>query len=72
MFRWLADATLNSLLSRYYRGEAGLWETIRSHVDAELRNRGVVRGAYHLRFLRLDEGIYEVLIDDARGYEVAP
>lgn len=72
MLRWPADPTLNSLLRRYYQGEAGLWEAIRSQVDDELRHRGVARGAYHIRFFRLDDGVYEVCVEDARGYEREP
>ncbi|NWG18767.1 MAG: hypothetical protein HXY39_00425 [Chloroflexi bacterium] len=68
MIRWLADEQLNGLLRRYYGGEAGLWPVIRDSVAAELRRRGV-EGARHIRFRRLEDG-YEVIIDDAAGYEV--
>lgn len=68
MVRWKADDELNELLFRYYRGEAGLWPAIREHVAAELARRGI-GGARHIRFRRFDEG-YEVIIDDAAGYEV--
>lgn len=68
MIRWLADERLNELLRRYYGGEAGLWPAIRDSVAAELRRRGV-EGARHIRFRRL-ETEYEVIVEDATGYEV--
>ena len=37
MLRWPADDELNALIRRYYAGEAGLWETIRQHIDDQLR-----------------------------------
>lgn len=67
MVCWMADEELTALLRRYYRGEGGLWPTIRDHVAAELRRRGI-EGARHIRFLRRDDG-YEVIIEDASGYE---
>ena len=70
MLRWMADDELNELLRRYYRGEAGLWPAIRDYVAAELRRRGV-EGASHIRFRRRESG-YEVIVEDASGYEVEP
>lgn len=68
MIRWKADDDLNILLQRYYGGEGELWTRIREHVTDELRRRGV-EGARHIRFRRRDDG-YEVIIEDASGYEV--
>jgi len=67
--RWPADEELNKLIHRYYRGEAGLWEAIRDQVDAELRRRQIVRGAYHIRLRARADGGYDVQIDDASGFE---
>jgi hypothetical protein len=71
MLRWQADDDLCGLIRRYYAGEAGLWLAIRDRVDAELRARGVVVGAYHIRLRRTDEG-YEVVIEDAAAYAIEP
>ncbi len=65
MLRWAADDTLNDLIRRYYRGEAGLWAAIRHTIDQELRRRAVTRGAYHIRLLGRADGGYDVQIDDA-------
>ncbi len=67
MVRWTADEELTELLQRYYSGEGGLWTAIRERVTAELRRRGIA-GARHIRFLRHEHG-YEVIIEDASGYE---
>jgi hypothetical protein len=72
MLRWIADDALGELLGRYYRGEAGLWPQIRSMVDEELLRHGIVRGAFHIRFRKRADDRYDVIIDDATGYEVAP
>lgn len=71
MLRWQADDDLCELIRRYYAGEAGLWLAIRDRIDAELRVRGVVAGAYHIRLRRTDEG-YEVVIEDAAAYAIEP
>jgi hypothetical protein len=68
MIRWPADEALNELIRRYYAGEAGLWAAIRQRVDDELRQRGIVRGAYHLRLRARGDGGYDVLIEDASEY----
>ena len=68
MLRWPADDDLNGLIRRYYAGEAGLWETIRQHVDDELRLRGIERGAYHIRLLARADAGYDVRIDEADEY----
>jgi hypothetical protein len=67
MLRWEADYDLVALIRRYYQGEAGLWVEIRACIDDQLRARGVVRGAYHIRLRPAGEG-YLVCIDDASGY----
>jgi hypothetical protein len=67
LFQWSADDELSALIRRYYTGEAGLWEEIRSRVDAELRQRAIVRGAYHIRLRKRADG-YDVLIDDASAW----
>jgi hypothetical protein len=68
MIRWPADEALNELIRRYYAGEAGLWAAIRQRVDDELRQRGITRGAYHLRLRARGDGSYHVLIEDASEY----
>lgn len=68
MLRWAADDELNELIRRYYTGEAALWEEIRQRVDGELRQRQVLRGAYHIRLRARSGGRYDVQIDDASGY----
>jgi hypothetical protein len=65
--QWTADAQLNELIRRYYRGEAALWEAIRASIDDGLRARGIVTGAYHIRLRRIGE-TYLVTVDDAAGY----
>ena len=72
MFSWIADPELSSLLRRYYRGEAGLWEDIRERVEIELRERGVSVVARHMRFRKKADGSYEVLVEDAPEYAVDP
>ncbi|MCS6842610.1 MAG: hypothetical protein NZ699_17620 [Roseiflexus sp.] len=67
MVRWMADEELTELLQRYYSGEGSLWPAIREHIAAELRRRGI-EGARHIRFRRRGDG-YEVIIEDASGYE---
>jgi hypothetical protein len=67
MLRWEADNELVALIRRYYAGEAGLWVEIRASIDDELRARGVVRGAYHIRLRPKGDG-YLVCIDDASSY----
>jgi hypothetical protein len=67
MVRWMADEQLTALLRSYYSGEGGLWPAIREHIAAELQRRGI-EGARHIRFRRRDDG-YEVIIEDASGYE---
>ena len=70
MLLWPADDNLNELIRRYYAGEAELWETIRQHIDAELRRRQIEHGAYHIRLrARADTG-YDIQIDDAADYAV--
>jgi hypothetical protein len=68
MIRWPADSELAELIHRYYSGEAGLWDQIRARVDAELRERKVERGAYHIRLRRRDDDGYDVQIDDATAW----
>jgi hypothetical protein len=68
MLRWPADDELNALIRRYYSGEAGLWEAIRSHVDTELRRREITHGAYHIRLHKRDDGGYDVRVDDASAW----
>lgn len=68
MLHWPADDALNQLIRRYYAGEAGLWETIRQHVDEELRRRQVNHGAYHIRLRGHGDGTYDILIDDASAF----
>jgi len=70
--RWPADESLNILIRRYYTGEAGLWATIRSQVDDELRRRQIDRGSYHMRLLGRRDGGYDVLIEDALDYAIEP
>ena len=70
--RWPADQALAELIRRYYKGEMGLWETIRRHVDDELRRRQIYRGAYHMRLLGRRDGGYDVLIEDATDYAIEP
>jgi hypothetical protein len=70
--RWQADDTLADLIRRYYKGEMGLWETIRRRVDAELRNQQIDRGSYHLRLLGRRDGGYDVLVEDAVDYAIEP
>ncbi len=70
--RWPANDTLNLLIRRYYSGEAGLWDSIRSQVDAELRHRQIDYGLYHLRLLNRPDGGYDVLIETADDYAVDP
>ncbi|MFQ3633512.1 hypothetical protein [Roseiflexus sp.] len=67
MVRWMADEELSMLLRRYYGGEGGLWTVIREHIAAELKRCGI-EGVRHIRFRRRDDG-YEVIIEDASGYE---
>lgn len=67
MVRWMADEELTLLLQRYYRGEGELWTAIRNRIAAELRRRGI-EGVRHIRFRRRGES-YEVIIEDASGYE---
>jgi hypothetical protein len=68
MLRWPADDELNELIRRYYAGEAGLWLDIRDRVDAELRRRDIVRGAYHIRLRSRADAGYDVQIDNAGAY----
>jgi hypothetical protein len=72
LLRWQADEPLNQLIRRYYSGEAGLWNNIRSLVDAELRRRQVDYGLYHLRLLSRHDGGYDVLIESADDYAIDP
>lgn len=65
MLHWPADEMLNALIRRYYAGEAGLWETIRQHVDAELRRRQIERGHYHMRLRARSDGGYNIQVEDA-------
>jgi len=68
MWRWTADEGLSELIRRYYAGEAGLWGAIREQIDAELRRRQLLDGAYHIRLRSHGDGSYDVLIDDASAY----
>ncbi len=68
MLRFSAQEELNQLINRYYAGEAGLWDAIRQHIEAELRRREI-RGAHHFRFRATDTG-YDILVEDARDYVV--
>lgn len=72
MLSWIADQELSSLLQRYYKGEAGLWESIRERVEMKLRERGVSVVARHMRFRKKADGRYEVLVEDAPEYAVDP
>jgi hypothetical protein len=68
--RWPADEALAVLIRRYYQGEMNLWETIRRHVDHELRRQQAERGTYHLRLLGRRDGGYDILIEDATDYAI--
>jgi hypothetical protein len=68
MLRWDADEALNTLIARYYAGEAGLWGQILQAVHEELRRRGLPAAPRHVRLRRLDAGGYAVLVEDAEGY----
>jgi hypothetical protein len=70
--RWPADEALAGLIRRYYKGEMGLWESIRRRVDDELRRQRIDRGHYHLRLLGRRDGGYDVLIEDATDYAIEP
>lgn len=70
MLRWPADDDLNELIRRYYAGEAGLWETIRQHIDDELRQRQIACGTYHIRLRARPDTGYDVQIDDAGDYAI--
>jgi hypothetical protein len=72
MLRWTADESLSALIRRYYAGEAGLWETIRRHVDDELRRRQLDQSRYHLRLRTRDDGAYDILIEDAGQFANEP
>jgi hypothetical protein len=67
MMRWPADPTLNELIRRYYAGEAQTWPTIRAHIEEDMRKRGILIGAYHIR-LRRQDAHYEIIIEDAQAY----
>lgn len=66
---WPAGPELETLIRRYYAGEAGLWADIRATIDSELRQRRVTQGAYHIRLYRTDQG-YDVVIENAEAYRV--
>lgn len=68
MLRFPADDELNTLIARYYAGEAGLWATIQARVHEELNHRGLPAAPRHFRLRRLAAGGYEVLVEDAEGY----
>jgi hypothetical protein len=70
MLRYDADAELNALIARYYAGEAGLWEAIRTNVHEELRRRALPAAPRHFRLRKRGEGRYEVLVEDAEAYLV--
>lgn len=67
---WLADDVLSALIRRYYQGEAALWPQIRDQIDAELRERAVDFGSYHIRLRIAPDDRYRIMIDSADDYRI--
>jgi hypothetical protein len=72
LLSWLANDSLNELIQRYYRGEAGLWNQIRDLIDMELRQRGLDFGSYHIRLQAQSDNRYQVKIQTADTYRIEP